>query len=205
MVTSIASPLASPAVLPRRGVEAADEGGTTSRAKVASAPVSASVVFPAGNDAAEFIRGELDAIANVAAGLQGARWMLANMDQMAEGMRLAGWSNEKIDEAITSRKKTDAQIIVDSESFLAGANERFGPGVQVSGSVVRRDENGTWRMGEFSLSVRGGGFSLSLDRENGMMVKDGSGPWRQDQEGTAALRMLEDALSTPPRALNQLV
>jgi hypothetical protein len=205
MVTSISSGFASPAVSPRRGAEAVDEGGATSRVKPASATVSASVVFPAGNDAAEFIRGELDSIRSVAVGLQGDRWRLANLDMEREASKLAGMSDEQTEERIASIKASAERRIADAESFLAGANERFGPGVQVSGSVVRRDENGGWQMGEFSLSVRGGGFSLSLDRENGMMVKDGSGPWRQDQDGTAALRMLEDALATPPRALNRLV
>jgi hypothetical protein len=205
MVTSIASPLASPAVLPRRGAEVAEQSANTARTTTASAPVNTSVVFPSANDAAEFIRGELDAIRSVAVGLQGAQWNLANLDRYMDGFIAAGFSEEQIEERLAGIRKRDEAIIADSESFLAGANERFGPGVQVSGSIVRRDENGGWQMGEFSLSVRGGGFSLSLDREDGMMVKNGSGPWRQDQEGTAALRMLEDALGTPGRALNQLV
>lgn len=201
MVTSISSPLASPAVLPRRGAEVTEQSANIGR----TTPANASVMFPSTNEASEFIRGELDSIRSVAVGLQGDRWRLANLDMEREASKLAGMSDEQMEERIAAIKASAEQRIADADSFLAGANERFGPGVQVSGSVVRRDENGAWQMGEFSLSVRGGGFSLSLDREIGMMVKDGSGPWRQDQEGTAALRMLEDALATPPRALTRLV
>jgi hypothetical protein len=171
----------------------------------AVASVSASDVFASVNDAAEVVQSELRAIASMAAGLQGDRWTVANLDVYRPGMRASGLDDAEIERRISVIRQNAEQRIVEGESFMAGAHERFGPAFSVTGSVVQRDSEGNWQMGDFSITSKGGGFALKLDRENGLMLKDAGGAWRQDSAGTAALRLLEDTLARPPRALDQTV
>jgi hypothetical protein len=164
-------------------------------------------VFDSVSEAAHAVRMELRNIADMAVTLKVGPWALdnLNLESSREPMRIAGLDEAEIDRRLAAQKRMWEDQIAAAESFLAGANERFGPGFTVTGSVVEKDAAGNWQMGDFSITSKGGGFALKLDRENGLMLKDAGGAWRQDSAGTAALRLLEDTLARPPRALDQTV